>query len=155
MLAVGARSRPIPAIGLEADGDRIWAYREAMTPKFMPKSMIVVGSGAIGIEFASFYRALGCDVTVIEALDRIVPVEDEELSKAAQKAFEKRGLKFRVGAKVTKVSKSKAGVSVDLEVGGKAETLQAEVCISAVGIMANLENIGVGGVGLELDPRPA
>jgi dihydrolipoamide dehydrogenase len=151
MLAVGARSRPIPAIGLEADGDRIWAYREAMTPKFMPKSMIVVGSGAIGIEFASFYRALGCEVTVIEALPRIVPVEDEEVSKAAQKAFEKRGLKFRVGAKVTKVSKSKTGVSVDLEVGGKAETLQAEVCISAVGIMANLENIGVEALGLELD----
>ena len=151
MLAVGARSRPIPAIGLEADGDRIWAYREAMTPKFMPKTMIVVGSGAIGIEFASFYRALGCDVTVVEALPRIVPVEDEEVSKAAQKAFEKRGLKFRVGAKVTKVSKSKTGVSVDLEVGGKAETLQAEVCISAVGIMANLENIGVEALGLELD----
>ena len=151
MLAVGARSRPIPAIGLEADGDRIWAYREAMTPKFMPKSMIVVGSGAIGIEFASFYRALGCEVTVIEALPRIVPVEDEEVSKAAQKAFEKRGLKFRVGAKVTKVSKSKTGVSVDLEMGGKAETLQAEVCISAVGIMANLENIGVEALGLELD----
>ena len=151
MLAVGARSRPIPAIGLEADGDRIWAYREAMTPKFMPKSMIVVGSGAIGIEFASFYRALGCDVTVIEALPRIVPVEDEEVSKAAQKAFEKRGLKFRVGAKVTKVSKSKAGVSVDLEVGGKPETLQAEVCISAVGIMANLENIRIEALGLELD----
>ncbi len=151
LLAVGARSRPIPAIGLEADGDRIWAYREAMTPKFMPKTMIVVGSGAIGIEFASFYRALGCDVTVIEALDRIVPVEDEEVSKAAQKAFEKRGLKFRVGAKVTKVSKSKDGVSVALEVGGKAETLQAEVCISAVGIMANLENIGVEALGLELD----
>jgi dihydrolipoamide dehydrogenase len=151
MLAVGARSRPIPAIGLEADGDRIWAYREAMTPKFMPKTMIVVGSGAIGIEFASFYRALGCEVTVIEALDRIVPVEDEEVSKAAQKAFEKRGLKFRVGAKVTKVTKSKDGVSVALEVGGKAETLQAEVCISAVGIMANLENIGVEALGLELD----
>jgi dihydrolipoamide dehydrogenase len=151
MLATGARSRPLPQIGLEADGDRIWAYREAMTPKFMPKTMVVVGSGAIGIEFASFYRALGCDVTVVEALDRILPVEDEEVSKAAHKAFEKRGLKFRVGAKVTKVSKSKTGVSVDIEVGGKPETLTAEVCISAVGIMANLENIGVEALGLALD----
>jgi dihydrolipoamide dehydrogenase len=151
ILAVGARARAIPAIGLEADGDRIWAYREAMTPKFLPKTLLVVGSGAIGIEFASFYRALGVEVTVIEALDRILPVEDEEVSAAAQKAFEKRGLKFRVGAKVVKIAKAKDSVSITLEAGGKSETLTAEVAISAVGITANLENIGAEALGLELD----
>jgi hypothetical protein len=88
MLAVGARAKAIPQIGLEADGDRIWAYREAMAPKAMPGSIIVIGSGAIGIEFGSFYRALGAEVTVVEALDRIMPVEDEEVSRAAQKSFD-------------------------------------------------------------------
>jgi dihydrolipoamide dehydrogenase len=151
MLAVGARSRPIPAIGLVPDGERIWAYREAMTPKFMPKSLLVVGSGAIGIEFASFYRALGAEVTVVEAMDRILPVEDEEVSKAAQKAFEKRGIKFRVGAKVTKVAASKTGVSIELEAGGKAETLQGDVCISAVGIVPNTDQCGADALGLEMD----
>ncbi|HYF22008.1 MAG TPA: dihydrolipoyl dehydrogenase [Caulobacteraceae bacterium] len=151
ILAVGARARALPQIGLVADGERIWAYREAMAPKAMPKSLLVVGSGAIGIEFASFYRALGAEVTVVEAMDRILPVEDEEVSKAAQKAFEKRGLKFRTGAKVTKVTASKTGVAIELEAGGKAERLEAEVCISAVGIQANLENIGVEALGLELD----
>ncbi len=87
MLAVGARAKAIPQIGLEADGDRIWAYREAMAPKALPKSIVVIGSGAIGIEFGSFYRALGVDVTVVEALPRILPVEDEEVSKAAQMAM--------------------------------------------------------------------
>ena len=151
MLAVGARARALPQIGLEADGDRIWAYREAMAPKAMPKSIVVIGSGAIGIEFGSFYRALGCEVTVVEAVDRIMPVEDEEVSKAAQKAFEKRGMKFRVGAKVTNVTKDKSGVKVAIEAGGKAETLEAEVCISAVGITANTDGIGLEALGVELD----
>ena len=134
MLAVGARARALPQIGLEADGDRIWAYREA-----------------IGLEFASFYRALGAEVTVVEAVDRIMPVEDEEVSKTAQKAFEKRGIKFRVGAKVTRVSKSASGVKVDVEISGKAEALEAEVCISAVGITANTDGIGLEALGVELD----
>lgn len=151
MLAVGARARALPQIGLEADGERIWAYREAMAPKSLPKSLIVIGSGAIGIEFGSFYRALGCDVTVVEAVDRIMPVEDEEVSKAAQKSFEKRGMKFKVGAKVTKVSKDSKGVKVAVEVGGKTETLEAEVCISAVGITANTDGIGLEALGVELD----
>ena len=151
MLAVGARARALPQIGLEADGERIWAYREAMAPKAMPKSIVVIGSGAIGIEFGSFYRALGCEVTVVEAVDRIMPVEDEEVSKAAQKAFEKRGMKFRVGAKVTNVTKDKSGVKVAIEAGGKAETLEAEVCISAVGITANTDGIGLEALGVELD----
>jgi dihydrolipoamide dehydrogenase len=151
MLAVGARARALPQIGLEADGDRIWAYREAMTPKFLPKSIVVIGSGAIGIEFGSFYRALGVEVTVVEALPRILPVEDEEVSAAARKSFEKRGMKFRVGAKVTKVTKSGKGVQVAIEADGKAETLEADVCISAVGITANTDGIGLEALGVEMD----
>ena len=96
ILATGARARTIPAVGLEPDSEQVWTYREALVPKSVPKTLIVIGSGAIGIEFASFYRALGSEVTVIEALPRILPVEDEEVSKAAHKAFEKRGLKFQV-----------------------------------------------------------
>ncbi len=151
ILAVGARARAIPQIGLEADGDRIWAYREAMAPKSLPRSIVVIGSGAIGIEFGSFYRALGVDVTVVEALDRIMPVEDEEVSVAARKAFEKRGMKFRTGCKVTKVSRGGQGVQVAIETGGKAETLDAEVCISAVGITANTDGIGLEALGVRMD----
>ncbi|MFN3668616.1 MAG: dihydrolipoyl dehydrogenase [Brevundimonas sp.] len=151
ILAVGARAKAIPQIGLEADGDRIWAYREAMAPKKMPASIVVIGSGAIGVEFGSFYRALGAEVTIVEAVDRIMPVEDEEVSKAAQKAFEKRGLKFRTGCKVTKVSKGGKGVQVAIEAGGKAETLEAEVCISAVGITANTDGIGLEALGVNMD----
>ena len=151
ILATGARARTLPAIGLEPDGERVWTYREALTPKACPKSLIVIGSGAIGIEFASFYRALGADVTVIEALPRILPVEDEEVSKAAHKAFEKRGLKFRAGASVKKLSRLKAGVSVEIDVGGKAETLDAEVAIVAVGIVGNVENLGLEALGVKID----
>jgi dihydrolipoamide dehydrogenase len=151
ILATGARARTIPAIGLEPDGDRVWTYREAMVPKAAPKSLVVIGSGAIGIEFASFYRALGAEVTVIEALDRILPVEDAEVSKAAHKAFEKRGLKFRVGAKVTKLTKSASGVSVAIEVGGKAESITGERAIVAVGISGNVEDLGLETLGVKLD----
>jgi dihydrolipoamide dehydrogenase len=151
ILAVGARARAIPQIGLEADGDRIWAYREAMAPKTMPGSIVVIGSGAIGIEFGSFYRALGAEVTVVEALDRILPVEDEEVSKAARRSFEKRGMKFRVGCKVTGVKKSGKGVQVAIEADGKAETLEAEICISAVGITANTDGIGLEALGVRMD----
>ncbi len=151
ILATGARAREIPTVGLKADGDVVWTYREAMTPKAHPKSLLVVGSGAIGIEFASFYCALGSDVTVIEALDRILPVEDEEVSKAAQKAFEKRGLKFRVGAKVTKLEKEKAGVELTLESVGKVEILKADVAIVAVGIDGNVENLGLEALGVKVD----
>ncbi|HEY9237055.1 MAG TPA: dihydrolipoyl dehydrogenase [Phenylobacterium sp.] len=151
ILATGARARTIPAIGLEPDGERVWTYREAMVPKAAPKSLIVIGSGAIGIEFASFYRALGSDVTVVEALPRILPVEDEEVSKTAHKAFEKRGLKFRVGASVKKLAKSKTGVTIDLEAGGKAETLEAEVAIVAVGIVGNVEDMGLEALGVKIE----
>ena len=151
ILATGARARTIPAIGLEPDGERVWTYREAMVPKAAPKSLIVVGSGAIGMEFASFYRALGADVTVVETLPRILPVEDEEVSKTAQKAFEKRGLKFRVPANVKKLTKSKTGVSVEIEVGGKTETLSADVAIVAVGIVGNVEGLGLEALGVKID----
>ncbi|HEX4180818.1 MAG TPA: dihydrolipoyl dehydrogenase [Caulobacteraceae bacterium] len=151
VLAAGARARTIPQIGLEPDGERIWTYREAMVPKVIPKSLLVIGSGAIGIEFASFYRALGAQVTVIEALERILPVEDEEVSKAAHKAFEKRGLKFRVPAKVTKLEKTPSGVSLTVEAGGKTETLEAEVAIVAVGIAGNVENLGLEDLGVKVD----
>ena len=151
ILATGARARTVPGVGLEPDGERVWTYREAMVPKAAPKSLIVIGSGAIGIEFASFYRALGAEVTVIEMLDRIVPVEDADVSAAAQKAFERRGLKFRVGAKVNKLTKSKSGVSIELETGGKAETLQADVAIVAVGIVGNVEGLGLEALGVKID----
>lgn len=151
IVATGARARTIPAAGLEPDGELIWTYREAMVPKACPKSLIVVGSGAIGIEFASFYRALGAEVTVIEALPRVLPVEDEEVSKAAQKAFEKRGIKFRVGAAVKTLAKQKSGVLVELEAGGKAETLKAERAIVAVGITGNVEDLGLEALGVRVE----
>jgi len=151
ILATGARARVIEAAGLVPDGERIWSYREAMVPKSAPKRLLVIGSGAIGIEFASFYRSLGSEVTVIEALDRILPVEDEEVSVAAKKAFERRGLVFRVGAKVVKLAKTAKGVSVDLEVSGKAERLEADIAIVAVGITGNVENLGLEALGVKVD----
>ncbi|MGH6958273.1 MAG: dihydrolipoyl dehydrogenase [Caulobacteraceae bacterium] len=151
ILATGARARTFPDIGLAPDGERIWTYREAMVPGACPKSLLVVGSGAIGIEFASFYRALGAEVTVIEALPRILPVEDEEVSAAAKKAFERRGIGFRVGAKVTRLAKTSAGVRLELEAGGKAEALEAERAIVAVGIDANVEGMGLEALGVKLD----
>jgi dihydrolipoamide dehydrogenase len=151
ILATGARARTIPAAGLEPDGERVWTYREALMPKAAPKTLIVIGSGAIGIEFASFYRALGSDVTVIEALPRILPVEDEEVSKAAHKAFEKRGLKFRVPANVKKLTKTKSGVAVEIEAGGKTETLEADVAIVAVGIVGNVEDMGLEALGVKIE----
>ncbi len=151
ILATGARARTIPAIGLEPDGKQVWAYRDALVPKSAPKSLLVIGSGAIGIEFACFYNALGSDVTVIEALDRILPVEDEEVSSAARKAFEKRGLKFRTAASVRKLTKSAKGITLELESGGKTETLSADVAIVAVGIVGNVENLGLEALGVKVD----
>ncbi len=147
ILATGARARTLPDLGLEPDGKQVWTYREAMVPKAAPKSLIVIGSGAIGIEFASFYRALGADVIVIEMLDRVLPVEDAEVSAAAQKAFEKRGIAFRLKAKVKKLSKSKSGVAVELE----DETLKADVAIVAVGIAGNVEGMGLEDLGVKVD----
>jgi len=151
ILATGARARTIPAIGLEPDGERVWTYREALAPKSAPKTLVVIGSGAIGMEFASFYRALGSDVTVVEMMPRILPVEDEEVSKAAHKAFEKRGIKFRVPANVKKLTKTKSGVSLEIEAGGKAETLEADVAIVAVGIVGNVEDMGLEALGVKIE----
>jgi dihydrolipoamide dehydrogenase len=147
ILATGARAREIPQAGLVADGERIWTYREAMVPKTAPKTLVVIGSGAIGIEFASFYRALGSGVTVVEMVDRILPVEDEEVSTAARKAFERRGIKFLVGAKVEKLSLAKSGVSLKLA----DQTLEADVAIVAVGIVGNVEDMGLEAVGVKID----
>lgn len=150
IIATGARARVLP--GLEPDGKLIWTYREAMTPDMMPKSILVVGSGAIGIEFASFYRNLGAEVTVVEVMDRVLPVEDDEISAFARKSFEKQGMKILTGAKTTKLEKGKDNVTVHVEVGGKAEKITVERVIMAVGISANTENIGLENVpGVKLD----
>ena len=148
ILATGAKARSLP--GIEANGDTIVTYRDAMTPKSMPKSLIVVGSGAIGIEFASFYADMGVDVTVVEAMDRILPAEDEEISQMAEKSFAKRGLKIMTGAKLGAV---KAGKTVSSEVThqGKTTTLTADRMILAVGITANTDGIGLENTKVKLD----
>lgn len=144
LIATGARARSLP--GLEPDGKLVWTYREAMVPETMPKSLLVVGSGAIGIEFASFYRNMGAEVTVVEVMDRILPVEDEEISKFAHKAFEKQGMKIRTGAKVVKLDKAANSVTCHVESGGKTEQITVERVIMAVGIVANTEDLGLENV---------
>lgn len=141
IIATGARARVLP--GLEPDGKLIWTYREALVPDVMPKSLLVVGSGAIGIEFASFFRTLGADVTVAEVMDRVMPVEDEEISTLARKSFEKQGMKIMTGVKVTKLEKGKDNVTAHIEIGGKVEKVTVDRVIMAVGIVANTENIGL------------
>ena len=141
ILATGARARTLP--GLEPDGQRIWTYKEAMVPAALPKSLLVVGSGAIGIEFASFYNALGVAVTVAEAVDRILPFEDEEISGLARKAFEKQGFRIVTGAKVGPLRAAADGVAAILEAGGKSETLTVDRVILALGIVGNVEDIGL------------
>ncbi|MFO1067252.1 MAG: dihydrolipoyl dehydrogenase [Geminicoccaceae bacterium] len=149
ILATGARARQLP--GLEADGKLVWTYKEAMVPESIPKSLLVVGSGAIGIEFASFYRSMGADVTVVEVLPRVLPVEDEEISAFAHKAFEKRGIKLRVGATVKGLKKGADSVTVTVESGGKTEDITVERVIMAVGIVGNVENLGLEGTGVKVD----
>lgn len=149
ILATGARARVLP--GLEPDGKQVWTYKEALVPEKMPKSMLVIGSGAIGIEFASFYKSLGADVTVVEVMDRIMPVEDDEISSMAQKAFEKQGMKILTNAKVAKLEKGKDTVTVHVETKKGVEKIQVETVISAVGIVANTENIGLEKTKVKLD----
>jgi dihydrolipoamide dehydrogenase len=141
ILATGARARALP--GLEPDGKLVWTYKEAMVPDVMPKRLLVVGSGAIGIEFASFYNALGAEVTVVEVLDRVLPVEDEEISAFAQKSFEKQGMKIRTKATVKNLAKAANEVTVTVEAGGKSETITVDRVILAVGIVGNVENLGL------------
>jgi dihydrolipoamide dehydrogenase len=150
VLAMGARARSLP--GLEPDGDRIWTYREAMVPAVFPKSLLIVGSGAIGIEFASFYRTLGSDVTVVEVLDRVLPVEDEEISQLAAKAFAKQGMKIRTSTSVEKLEKSADGVTATLKAAdGKTETLNVERVIIAVGIVGNVEDMALEQAGVKIE----
>lgn len=150
ILATGARARVFP--GLEPDGKLIWTYKEAMVPDAMPKSLLVVGSGAIGIEFASFYRGLGADVTVVEIMDRVMPVEDEEISVLARKAFEKQGMKIHTGAKVSELKKGKDNVTATIEhKDGKKESLTVDRVILAVGIVGNTENLGLEGTKVKVE----
>ena len=143
LLATGARARALP--GLEPDGQLVWTYKEAMIPERLPKSLLVVGSGAIGIEFASFYRNLGVEVTVVEVLDRILPVEDAEISDFARKAFEKQGMKIMTSATVKSLKKAVDSVTAVIETGGKTSELAVERVILAIGIVGNVENIGLEG----------
>jgi dihydrolipoamide dehydrogenase len=150
IVATGARPRALP--GIEPDGKLIWTYFEAMVPKEMPKSLLVMGSGAIGIEFASFYRTMGAEVTVVELLPAVMPVEDAEVSKFAQKQFEKQGMKIILEAKVTKVEKGANSVTAHVEMkDGKVEKITADRMISAVGVQGNIENLGLETLGVKTD----
>jgi len=149
ILAAGARARQLP--GIEADGKLIWTYRHALVPPAMPKSLLVIGSGAIGIEFASFYRDLGAEVTVVEVMDRVLPVEDAEISAFAQKAFERQGMKILAGTSVTGVKKGADSVTVTIDSGGKSQDITVDRVISAVGIVGNVEDLGLEGTGVKVD----
>jgi len=150
ILATGARPRALP--GIEPDGKLIWTYFEAMIPEAMPKSLVVMGSGAIGIEFASFYRTMGAEVTVVELLPQVMPVEDAEVSRFAQKQFEKQGMKILLDAKVTKVEKAASSVTAHVEKkDGTVEKITAERLISAVGVQGNIEDLGLEALGVKTD----
>jgi len=149
VLATGARARSLP--GLEPDGERVWTYKEAMVPSAIPKSLLVVGSGAIGIEFASFYHDMGAEVTVVEVLDRVLPVEDEEISAFARKSFERQGIKIHTGAQVTALEHGGKNVTARIEGGGEGAAITVERVILAVGIVGNVEDIGIEGTGVAVD----
>lgn len=152
MLATGARARDIPQAGLVADKKLIWTYREAMTPDVMPKRLLVIGSGAIGIEFASFYHELGAEVTVAEVMDRILPVEDEEISKLAEKDFKKQGLNIVTGAKVENLKAGKSTVTAEItDKSGKKENKEFDRAILAVGIVGNVEDLGLEDLGVKVE----
>jgi dihydrolipoamide dehydrogenase len=150
IIATGARPRVLP--GLEPDKKLVWTYFEAMNPDKMPKSLLVVGSGAIGIEFASFYRTMGADVTVVEVLPQILPVEDAEIAAFARKQFEKQGIKILSGAKVTQLDKKGDSVTATIDDGkGKIEQMTVDRVISAVGVVGNIENLGLEKLGVKTD----
>jgi len=149
VLATGARARQLP--GLEADGDLVWTYRHALQPPRMPNKLLVIGSGAIGIEFASFYNTLGAKTTVVEVLDRILPVEDAEISAFAKKAFVKQGMTIMEKAMVKQLDRGKGTVTAHIESGGKIETHDFDTVISAVGIVANTEGLGLEALGVKID----
>jgi dihydrolipoamide dehydrogenase len=150
IVATGARPRVLP--GMEPDKKLIWTYFEAMVPEKMPKSVLVMGSGAIGIEFASFFRTMGSEVTVVELLPQILPIEDEEIAGHARKRFEKQGIKILTGAKVTKVEKKKDSIVAEIDDGkGGKQSIEAERLISAVGVVGNVDNLGLEAVGVKTD----
>jgi dihydrolipoyl dehydrogenase len=149
IIATGARPRVLP--GLEPDKKLIWTYFEAMVPPSIPKSLLVIGSGAIGIEFASFFRTLGSEVTVVEVLPQILPVEDHEIQAFARKSFEKQGIKIHTNAKVVKLDKKGDSVTATIEEGGKTQTITAERVISAVGVTGNIENLGLEKLGVKTE----
>jgi dihydrolipoamide dehydrogenase len=149
IIATGARPRVLP--GIEPDKKLVWTHFEAMVPDRMPKSLLIIGSGAIGIEFASFYRTLGAEVTVVEVLPQILPIEDAEIAGLARKSFEKQGIKILTDAKVTKLEKKSASVTATIERGGKSQTITAERVISAVGVVGNIENLGLEKLGVKTD----
>jgi len=150
IVATGARPRVLP--GLEPDKKLVWTYFEAMVPDRVPKSLLVVGSGAIGIEFASFFRTLGADVTVVEVLPQILPVEDAEIQTFARKSFEKQGMKILTGAKVTKLDKKNDSVVATIDDGkGKTQAIEVERVISAVGVVGNIENLGLEKLGVKTE----
>ncbi|MER5170369.1 dihydrolipoyl dehydrogenase [Thioclava kandeliae] len=149
VLATGARARNLP--GLEADGKRVWSYKHALNPPHQPKKLLVIGSGAIGIEFASFFNTLGAETTVVEVMDRVLPVEDEEISKFAKKQFEKLGMKIREKTNVKSLDRKADKVIATLEKDGKTETIEVDTVISAVGIVGNVEGLGLEGLGVKVD----
>jgi dihydrolipoamide dehydrogenase len=149
VVATGARARDLP--GLEADGKRVWHYKHALQPPHMPKKLLVVGSGAIGIEFASFYNTLGAETTVVEVMDRILPVEDEEISAFAKKSFEKQGMKIMAKAMVTGLERKENEVIATIEANGKAAEHEFDTVIAAVGIVGNVEGLGLEEAGVEID----
>ena len=149
ILATGARARELP--GLEADGDLVWTYKHALKPVRMPKKLLVIGSGAIGIEFASFYNTLGSDTTVVEVMDRVLPVEDAEISAFAKKQFVKQGMKIMEKAMVKQLDRAKGKVTAHIETGGKVEKHDFDTVISAVGIVGNVEGLGLEALGVKVD----
>ena len=149
VLATGARARELP--GLEADGDLVWAYRHALVPPRMPKKLLVIGSGAIGIEFASFYNTLGAETTVVEVMDRILPVEDEEIAAFARKSFQKQGMTILEKSTVKQLDRAKGTVTAHIEKDGKVEKITFDTVISAVGIVGNTEGLGLEELGVKID----
>lgn len=152
IVATGARAKEIPGF-LEADGDKIWTYRHAMTQKEFPKSLLVIGAGAIGVEFSSFYQAFGTDVTIVEAQDSLVPIEDKEINKIVTKSFKDQGFNLKLKTSVKKIDKSGDKVTVILEKNGKEEIIEVDKVLVAIGVTANTENLGLEKIGVATDER--
>lgn len=149
IIATGARARELPH--LKADGELVWTYKHALAPNTMPKKLLVIGSGAIGIEFASFFNELGSDVTVVEMMDRVLPVEDADISKFAEKSFKKQGMTIKTKASVTELKKGKDSVTCVVETDGKKEEITVDRVIIAIGITGNVEGLGLEEAGIKVD----